>query len=133
MPLPAPTAPSRAQRTTGRILTGLAAAFLLLDGAMKLAKPAPVIEATVALGFPEHTIVSIGVALLVATVLHLVPRTAFLGALLVTAYLGAAVAAHVRVGNPLFSHLLFPVYVAAFVWAGYALRDPRVRALLRGA
>ena len=118
---------TRGQRLTGRILSGLAAAFLLLDGVMKLVQPAVVVDTTVRLGFPEHTIAGIGVSLLIGTVLYLIPRTALLGALLVTAFLGGAVATHVRVGNPLFSHLLFPVYVAAFVWAGLYLRDAWLR------
>lgn len=123
-------ATTRKQRITGWILSGLACAFLLLDGVMKLVQPAVVVDTTVGLGYPQHTITGIGISLLVATALHLLPRTAFLGALLVTAYLGGAVATHVRAGSPLFSHLLFPVYVAVFAWAGYALRDARVRVLL---
>lgn len=124
-------APTRSrQRIVGLVLTWIAGLFLLLDGAMKLFPPRPVIEATLALGFPQHTIVGMGITLLACTLLYLWPRTALLGAILVTGYLGAAVAAHVRIGNPLFTHLLAPVYVALFVWGGLYLRDARLRAAL---
>jgi len=118
---------------TGQILGGMAVAFLLFDAAAKLVKATPVIEGTVSLGYPESTIIPIGVLLLVGVVLYVIPRTAVLGAIYLTGYLGGAVATHVRVGNPLASHVLFPVYVAAFVWGGLALRNPRVQALLTGA
>jgi hypothetical protein len=112
------------------ILSGLATLFLLMDAGGKLAKAAPVVEGTTQLGYPEHVIVGLGVALLVSVLLYAVPQTAVLGAILVTGYLGGAVATHVRVGNPLFTHVLFPVYVAVFVWGGLFLRDRRVRALV---
>ena len=121
---------SKSKLWTGRVLTGLAAAFLLFDGVMKLVKPPAVVKATVELGYPESTIVGIGVVLLVCTVLYLIPRTSILGAVLLTGYPGGAVASNVRVGNPLFSHVLFPVYVGAMVWGGLYLRDPRLRALI---
>ena len=100
-----------------------------MDGAMKLIKPAPVVEATVRLGYPESVIQSLGIVLLVCTILYAIPRTSILGAILLTGYLGGAVAANVRVGNPLFSHTLFPVYVALLVWGGLYLRDRRLRRL----
>ena len=114
----------------GRVMSGIAVLFLLFDGATKLMKVAPVIEATVQLGYPERSIVPIGVLVLVGTALYVVPRTAMLGAIFLTGFLGGAVATHVRVGNPLFSHVLFPTYLAAFLWGGLALRDARLRALL---
>lgn len=113
----------------GRVLSGIAVAFLTLDAAMKIAAAAPAVTGTIALGFPVEVVRPLGVVLLVATVLYVVPRTAALGALLLTGYLGGAVAAHVRLGDPLATHVLTPVYVAAFLWAGLALRDRKVRAL----
>jgi hypothetical protein len=113
----------------GRALSFLPGLFLLVDGAMKLAKPAFVVEATVQLGYPEGVIVGIGVLLLVCTLIYLVPRTAVLGAILLTGYLGGAVATQVRVGNGLFN-ILFPVILGALLWGGLALRDARVAALL---
>jgi hypothetical protein len=113
----------------GRVMSFLPALFLLVDGAMKLAKPAFVVEATVQLGYPEGGIVGIGVLLLVCTLIYLVPRTAMLGAILLTGFLGGAVATHVRVGNGLFN-ILFPAILGALLWGGLVLRDPRVAALI---
>ena len=113
----------------GRIIGTLAILFLLVDGVMKLLKPAIVVEATRQLGYPESTIVGIGIALLVSTVLYVIPRASILGAILLTGYLGGAVATHVRVGAGWFS-ILFPVIIAAFVWGGIYLRDERLRALI---
>jgi hypothetical protein len=111
------------------VVSGLVAAFLLFDAVLKLVKPPFVVEGTVKLGYPAGAIVPLGVVLLASTVLYLVPRTAPFGALLLTGYLGGAVATHVRVGDPLASHVLFPIYVAVFVWGGLWLRDARLRAL----
>ncbi len=115
---------------TGRILSGLTIAFLLVDAVMKIARAQVSVDGTVEFGYPESTVVGIGLVLLAATILYAIPRTAFWGALLVTGYLGGAVASNVRVGNPLFSNTLFPVYVAILLWAGLALRDRRLRALI---
>jgi len=114
----------------GRIMSGLGAAFLLMDGVMKLFKPAVVRDTFSKLGYPESEIIGIGVLLLVCTALYLTPRTSILGAILLTGYLGGAVATHVRVGNPLFSHALFPTYIAALLWVGLYLREVRLRALV---
>jgi DoxX-like family len=119
---------SRKQLWTGRVLSGIASAFFLMDGAMKLAKPAAVVQATLQLGYPESTIVGIGIVLLVCTALYLVPRTAPLGAVLLTGYLGGAVAAQVRVSAPLFN-ILFPAFFGCVVWAGLYLRDGRLRSI----
>ena len=124
------TTPSKAALWGGRVMSGLPALFLLMDGAMKLMKPAPVVTATVELGYPKTVIAPLGVVLLASTVLYLVPRTAVLGAILLTAYLGGAVAAHLRVGNPMLTHTLFPVFFGALLWGGLCLRDARLRALL---
>lgn len=114
----------------GRIMSALAVMFLIFDGATKLVKPGFVVEATTKLGYPESTIVGIGIALLIATALYLIPSTAILGAILLTGYLGGAVASHVRVDNPLFTHTLFPLYLALLLWGGLYLRDLSLRSLL---
>ena len=116
----------------GWALSGLVILFFLMDGVMKLIMPAPVIETTAALGWPTDpaTIHALGILALVPTLLYAIPRTAPLGAILLTAYLGGAVATHVRIGNPLFSHILFGVYLGVFLWGGLWLRDARIRALL---
>ena len=131
MPAMLQTVPvSQKTRWVGRIMSGLPALFLLVDGVMKLFQPPIVVETTVQLGYPASVIPALGIVLLVSTALYVIPRTSILGAILLTGYLGGAVATHVRVGNPLFSHTIFPVYVAAFVWGGLFFRDPRVRALI---
>ena len=127
---PHATAVSKGSLWTGRILGALSTLFLLMDGVMKLIKSAPVVEATVRLGYPESVIQSLGIVLLLCTILYAIPRTSILGAILLTGYLGGAVAANVRVGNPLFSHTLFPVYIAVLVWGGLYLRDRRLRGLI---
>jgi hypothetical protein len=122
--------PSRTNVLAGRILSGFAVLFLIMDGVMKLMKPPQVVEATtVQLGFPEPAIVGIGVLLLACTVLYAVPRTAVLGAVLLTGYLGGAVAANVRVASPTFN-MIFPILFAVLIWAGLILREERLRALL---
>src|ERR1700681_2564341 len=97
---------------TGRILSTLAVLFLLMDSVMKLIKAPAAVKGTIELGYPESVVAGIGVVLLVCTVLYVIPRTAVFGAVLLTGYLGGAVASQVRVGNPLFTHVLFPVYFA---------------------
>ena len=118
---------------TGRVLTVLSGLFLLLDGVMKIMKPAPVVQGSVQLGFPESTMPGIGVALLACTILYLIPRTAVLGAILITGYLGGAVASQVRIHAGAFD-VLFPVIFALIVWGGVYFQDGRLRALvpLRG-
>jgi hypothetical protein len=111
------------------VLSGLAALFLLVDGGMKLFKPPVVVEATLKLGYPESAIVGIGIALLAGTLLYLIPRTAILGAVLLTGYLGGAAATNVRVGAPVFN-MVFPMIFSALLWGGLWLRDLRVRELL---
>ena len=113
----------------GRIISALPALFLLVDGIMKLVKPAVVVEATLQLGYPESTILGIGIVLLISTVLYLIPRTAILGAILLTGYLGGAVATHVRVGGGLFE-VSFPIIFGVLIWLGLYLRDERLRALV---
>ena len=121
---------SRKALWAGRVISVLPILFLFMDGVMKLVKPAMVVEATVKLGYPETVIAPLGIVLLVCTVLYAIPRTSILGAILLTGYLGGAVATHVRVGNPLFTHTIFPVYLGVFIWGGLYLRDTRLRGLI---
>lgn len=114
---------------TGRIISALVVLFFLFDGILKVLKLAPAVEASVGLGYPEGTVFGIGVLLLACTVLYIIPQTTVLGAILLTGYLGGAVATHVRVGADLFP-ILFPVVFGAFVWLGIYLRDERLRALV---
>ena len=113
----------------GRVVSGVAVAFFLVDGGMKLWKPAVVLEANRQLGYAESNIVGIGVLLLACTLLYVFPRTSIIGAILLTGYLGGAVASQLRVGNGWFN-VLFPVIFGALVWSGLWLRDIRVRNLL---
>ena len=113
----------------GWILSCLASLFLSIDGVMKLVRPAVVVETTVQLGYPESVILGLGIVLLACTALYVHPRTSVLGAILLTGYLGGAVATHVRVGGGLFP-VLFPVVLGALLWGGLVLRDPGLRARL---
>jgi DoxX-like family len=116
---------------TGTIISAIAVLFLLFDSVGKLLKVQPVIDGTARLGYSEGAIQPIGVILLICVVAYLIPRTAILGAVLLTGYMGGAIATHVRVGSPLLTHELFPVYVAALFWSGLFLRDERLRLVLR--
>jgi len=104
--------------------------FLLFDSIIKVLKLRPAVEGTMQLGYPEHVIVGIGSVELVCLALYLIPRTSVLGAIVLTGYLGGAIATHVRIGSPLFTHTMFPIYVAALVWGGLFLRDHRLRRLI---
>ncbi len=115
---------------TGRVLSTLAVLFLLFDAVGKLVQPKAVIDGTTQLGFPVSVILPLGIIQMVCLILYVIPRTSFLGALLWTGYLGGAIATHVRLGNPLFSHILFPTYVALLLWLGLWLRERRLRTLL---
>jgi hypothetical protein len=114
----------------GRALSALAIAFLAFDTAIKLAQMSVVAETLGALGYPADLGFTIGVVELVCVVLYAVPRTAVLGAILLTALFGGGIATHIRVGDPLFTHILFGVYLGLFVWGGLYLRNARVRELL---
>jgi hypothetical protein len=120
---------SRVRLWTGRIITGFGALFLFFDGAMKIVKPAAVIEATAKLGFPEAALTGIGLVLIACTVLYVIPRTSILGAVFLTGYLGGAVATQVRAGMGWFE-TSFPVLFGALIWSGVWLRDQRVKMLL---
>ena len=121
---------ARTAANVGRVCTGFAAIFLAFDSVLKVLRLAPAVEGTIALGYPLDSVHWIGMIELVCLVLYLVPRTSVLGALLLTGYLGGAVATHVRISNPLFTHTLFPVYVALVLWGGLYLREKRLRALV---
>lgn len=122
--------PSRRAVLVGRGLSGFAALFLAFDLTLKLAAVPEAVAGTGELGYPAGVLFPLGLVQLVCLGLYLLPRTAPLGAVLWTGYLGGAIATHVRVENPLFSHTLFPIYVAALLWGGLWLRDRRVRGLL---
>jgi hypothetical protein len=121
---------TRFQLWSGRVLSTLAVLFLLFDITLHIARPSFVIAGTKQIGFPVSTILPIGIIQLVCLILYLIPRTSVLGAILWTGYLGGAVATHVRMADPLFSHILFPTYIAALLWGGLWLREQRLRALV---
>jgi hypothetical protein len=114
----------------GRILSALPVLFLLWDSLMKLMRPPVVLESFERLGYPEGVAVGIGILQLVCLAVYVIPRTSVLGAILLTGYLGGAVATPVRIGDPLFTHVLFPTYLGVLLWGGLYLRDDRLRTLL---
>lgn len=132
MPTNAEIEVSKPARITGRILSGLAIVFLLFDGAIKLVPWTVVTEGMDRMGFgaSEQLARSLGIITIVCTLLYSVPPTSILGAILLTGYLGGAIASHVRVGSPLFTHTLFGLYLGLMVWGGLYLHDGNLRALL---
>jgi hypothetical protein len=117
---------------TGRVLSGLVIVFLLFDGAIKLV-PWPIVTETmdrIGYGSSETLARTLGAITVACTVLYAIPPTSFVGAILLTGYLGGAIASHLRIGSPLFSHTLFGFYLGLMVWGGLWLRDRRLRALL---
>ena len=114
---------------TARILGGLAIGLLGLDAALKLAQAAPAVSGTVQLGYPASVVFGIGLVEILCVVAYAIPRTAILGAVLLTGYFGGAVATHVRVGSPLATHVLSPIYMSVLIWGALALRG-RLRGLL---
>jgi DoxX-like family len=120
---------SKGRLWAGRIVGGLPALFLLVDAIMKFVKPKPVVEETVRLGYPESVIIGLGAVLLASTILYLIPKTSILGAILLTGYLGGAVATHVRMGEGLFP-IFFPVIFGVLLWGGLWLRDERLQNLI---
>jgi len=123
-------ASGKKRRMTGYALTSFVGLFLTFDTVLKVLQLAPAMQGTTELGYPASTVLPIGLIQLVCLVLYLIPRTSVLGALLLTGYLGGAIATHVRLGNPLLTHTLFPIYVALMVWGGLYLRESRLRELL---
>lgn len=125
-------APSRAASRTGWVLSGILILFLVVDGAIKLVPIQVVLDTMAELGWPADPIKAriLGVLTLGCAILYAVPRTSMLGAILLTGYLGGAMATHMRIDNPLFSHLLFGLYLGVIAWGGLWLREPRLRALI---
>ena len=121
---------SKGRLWAGHLISGIAVLFLLFDSVIKLVVIAPVVESFAQLGYPVSLARGIGLLELVCIVVYVVPRTSVLGAILLTGYLGGAVATHVRVGSPLFTHILFPTYVGALIWGGLVLREDRLRSLI---
>ena len=120
---------SKGMLWSGGVMSAVAVLFLLMDAVLKLVKPDIVVRTTVQLGYPESVILGLGLVLLTCTVLYLIPRTSVLGAILLTGYLGGAVATHVRVEDGVFP-VLFPVILGALLWGGLVLRDGQLRAFL---
>jgi DoxX-like family len=114
----------------GRIVSGLVTAFLLFDAIIHLMKPAPVVEAFAKLGFPIRLAVPLGIVELVCVLLYVIPGASILGAILLTGYLGGAIAIQLPTGNPFFGEVLFPAYIGIFLWGGIYLRDERLRTLI---
>ena len=121
---------SKAKIWTSRIMSGLVILFMLADSIFKFIQPAEVVQGTLDLGYATHHIAIIGMLGLLSILLYAIPRTAILGAILLTGYFGGAIATHLRLDNPLFSHILFPVYLAVLAWGGLWLRDERLRRML---
>jgi len=124
---PAPAAISRASIWTGRTVSGIIAFLLAMDTGLKVFMLGPAVEGTAQLGYPSYVVFPLGLIEAVCLVLYLISRTSILGAVLWTGYLGGAVATHVRLDNPLFTHTLSPIYVAIMLWGGLWLRDRRLR------
>ena len=127
------TTPNKGQLIAGRVLSGLVILFLLFDAGLKLVAPEVAIKySPPGLGWPLEvdTMVTLGLLLLIPTLLHIWPRTAVIGAILITGYLGGAIATHLRIGSPLFSHILFGAYLGVMLWAGLWLRSPALRLLV---
>ena len=125
-------AASRAARWTGHVMSGLVILFLLFDGGIKLVPLEIVTETSAQIGLPADASFArlLGVLTLIGVVLYAVPQTAVLGAILLTGYMGGAIATHLRIDSPLFSHTLFGVYLGLLIWGGLYLREPRLRALI---
>ena len=125
--------PGKGQLIAGRVLSGLVILFLLFDAGLKLVVPEVAIKySPPGLGWPLEvgTMYMLGLLLLIPTLLHIWPRTTVIGAILITGYLGGAIATHLRIGSPLFSHTLFGVYLGVMLWAGLWLRSPALRLLV---
>jgi hypothetical protein len=120
---------SKSKRWTSYIMSGLVILFMLFDGIMKFVEPPEVIEGTLALGYGEEHLPLLGGLAILSTLLYVLPRTAVLGAILLTGYFGGAMATHVRLNNPLFTHILFTVYLGILMWGGLWLRNKNLRAL----
>ena len=127
--LPA-AAPSAGKVWTGRIMGGIVILFMLMDSIFKFVVTEDVVKATTDLGFQAHHLPILGTLGLIATVLYILPRTEIFGALMLTAYWGGAIATHVRLENPLFTHILFPVYLGILAWGALWIKSERLRKLV---
>lgn len=127
-----PAAVSKAARWCGLAMSGLVILFLLFDGGIKLVPLEIVTETSAQLGLPTSVVFArlLGILTLIGVALYAVPQTAVLGAILLTGYMGGAIATHLRIGSPLFSHVLFGFYLGVLIWGGLYLRDPRLRRLI---
>jgi hypothetical protein len=121
---------SKTSLWAGRIISALVVLFMVFDTVIKVLRLTPAVEGTLSLGYPVSVVFPLGIVVLVCVLFYVIPQSSVLGAILLTAYLGGAVATHVRVGNPLFSHVLFPTYVGVLAWLGLFLRDERLRDLI---
>jgi hypothetical protein len=121
---------SKSKLWTSRIMSGLLILFMLFDSIFKLMPPNEMMRTSLnELGYAEHHLPVMGILALLGTILYMIPRTSVLGAILLTGYFGGAIATHVRIDNPLFSHILFPVYLSVLMWGGLWLRNQRLRQL----
>ena len=120
---------STTARWAGRIISALAILFMIFDSGIKVLKLAPAVEATLQLGYPESLVIVIGIIELACLVVYVIPRTAIFGAILLTGYLGGALATNLRAGTPLFN-VVFPIIIGALIWGGIYLRDAQLRALV---
>jgi hypothetical protein len=125
-----PGSTSKVSVWAGRIISGLFTAFMIFDGVIHIMKPAPVVEAFAKLNFPLRFAVPLAIVELISLLLYVIPRTSILGAILLTGYLGGAVAIQMPTGNSLFGEILFPVYFGVLLWGGIYLRDEKLRALI---
>jgi len=130
MPLATERRPISKGLWAGRIVSALVVLMLLADSVAKIVKAAPVLKAQAELGFPDSLTVGIGFVLLICTCVYAIPKTSVLGAILLTGFLGGAVAVKLRIGDSLFGQILFPVYIGVMVWGGLFLREHRLRALI---
>jgi hypothetical protein len=121
---------SRKAQWAGRLMSGLAILFMAFDSLGKVLGLAPFIQGTTEMGYAASAVLVLGIVELACLVFYVIPRTSVLGAILMTGWFGGAIATHMRIGSPLFSHTLFPIYVAILVWGGLFLRNERLRALL---
>lgn len=120
---------SKSKLWTARIMSWIVILFMLFDGIAKIIQPEPVVEGTLALGYAEHHIIIVGILALISAVLYAIPKTSFLGVVLLTGFWGGAIASNLRMDHPLFSHILFPVYLAVLAWGALYLTNERIRKL----
>ncbi len=126
------SAPSKAKVWTGRVMAGIVILFMLMDSIFKFIVNEEVIKGTVELGFSQHHLPILGTLGLLSIVLYIIPRTEVIGAILLTGYWGGAIATHVRLDNPLFTHILFPVYLGIFAWGALLIKNERLRSVIFG-